>query len=365
MEFDLEKAADLYKYFESEYSNGKKWFAYAPDAVIKGKWDVNCFSRHLDALQYAHDNTSAWEIIETAFVSDALYHLKKLLPAQKIKEVTNDITNTKPEKHMNAQNLEYLQSNLKYFGFGDKLNHDLEKNIKEQKNEFQLKMEIPHFNNKMNYTLHFKKSDSSDMYFFNRYDAELKNSKPEQDKNQSFYINKGSGITAKEAFNLLEGRSVFKDLVNKDGQKYSAWLKLDFENADDKGNFKLKQFNEQYGFNLSKTLENYPIKELNDPEQKKNLLNSLEKGNAQQVTMNPNGKEGKYFIEAVPQFKNINVYDQKMHLLRRQNFQNFDTGKVVSLDAGNKASKKQEQKKTSSNEDEPKQKVARKRKMSI
>ncbi|MGB4400562.1 MAG: hypothetical protein WBJ10_14410, partial [Daejeonella sp.] len=133
----------------------------------------------------------------------------------------------------------------------------LEKNIRDEKNEFQLKIEIPHFNNKMDYTLHFKKSDSKDMYFFNRYDASLQNGKPEMDKNQCFYINKGNGVTAKEAFNLLEGRSVHKELVNKDGEKYNAWLKLDFENFDERGNSKLKQFTDKYGYDLEKNLASY------------------------------------------------------------------------------------------------------------
>ena len=238
----------------------------------------------------------------------------------------------------------------------------MEKNIKGEKAEFQLKVEIPHFNNKMDYTLHFKKSGLSDMYFFNRYDAALQNGKPEQDKMQGFYINKGSGITAKEAFNLLEGRSVFKDLVNKEGEKYHAWLKLDFENSDSHGNHKIKQFSEQYGYNLEKTLANFPIKELNDPEKKKQLLSSLEKGNAQQVTVSKDGKETKYYIEAVPQFKNINVYDQKMHTVRRQNIQDFKVNEGVG--EGQKPAKKQEQKKDVE-DGQPKQKQARKRKLSV
>jgi hypothetical protein len=265
---------------------------------------------------------------------------------------------------MNTQNLEFLQSNLKYFGFGDQLNGALEKNIQDQKNEFQLKIEIPHYNNKMDYTLHFKKSDTTDMYFFNRYDAALQNGKPELDKIQSFYVNKGNGITAKEAFNLLEGRSVHKDLINKEGQKYTAWLKIDFDNSDEKGNFKLKQFSEQYGYDLEKTLANYPIKELNDTEQKTQLLNSLQKGNAQQVTMQKDGAEAKYYIEAVPQFKNINVYDQKMHMVKRQSMQKVNDGNEKTVSQNLKPAKKQAQK-AASDDDQPKQKQAKRRKMSI
>ena len=64
------------------------------------------------------------------------------------------------------------------------------------------------------------KSDSSDMYFFNNY-LPLKKGKDERAE-QTFYPNKGKGVTGKEAFNLLDGRSVHKDLVTKEGQPYKA-----------------------------------------------------------------------------------------------------------------------------------------------
>lgn len=263
---------------------------------------------------------------------------------------------------MNTQNLEFLQSNLKYFGFGDKLNEALEKNIRDQQKEFQLKLEIPHFNNKMDYTLHFKKSDSTDMYFFNRYDAAIQNDKSELNKNQSFYINKGNGVTAKEAYNLLEGRSVYKNLINKEGKPYSAWLKIDFENKDDKGNFKMKQFSEQYGYDLEKTLSNYPIKEMAVDEQRTALLNSLKKGNTQQVTMENNGNQSKYFIEAVPQYKNINVYDPKMNMVKRQTVQKESSN--IEQSTGHKTAAKREQKQDV-DDSGPKKKQTRKRKLSV
>lgn len=261
---------------------------------------------------------------------------------------------------MNAKNLEYLKDSLKYLGFGDKLNQDLETNMKEQKAEFYLKAEIPHFNSKMDYTLHFKKSNQSEMYFFNSYHAELKNEKSEQTKAQSFYINKGNGITAKEAFNLLEGRSVYKELFNKEGNKYNAWIKLDSNNVDQLGNHKVRQFTDQYGYNLEKTLSSFPIKELRDQEQKKQLLQSLEKGNIQQVTLKQDNKEAKFYIEAVPQYKNINVYDQKMHPVKNQSIQEMGQSHTQK----EKPSKKQEQKQEGQAE-QPKQKPSRKRKMTV
>ncbi len=37
----------------------------------------------------------------------------------------------------------------------------------------------------------------------------------------------------------MEGRSVNKDLTNKEGQVYNAWVQMDFKQSDDNGNFKL------------------------------------------------------------------------------------------------------------------------------
>lgn len=247
-------------------------------------------------------------------------------------------------KYMNTQNLEFLETNLKYFGFGDKLSEELKKNIADQQKEFQLEIEIPHYNNKMDYQLHFKKSDTTGMYFFNSYDAKLLNSEAGFSRDHTFFVNKGNGVTAKEAFNLLEGRSVYKNLVNRGGEKYNAWLKLDFENTDQFGNFKIKQFSDQYGYDLNKTLRMYPIKELGSDDQKKALIYSLQKGNAQQVTVNQNGKESKYFIEAVPQYKNLNIYDQKRRVVKRESLQKQDShqGKDAGQTTKNKKTQKAE-----------------------
>lgn len=342
-----EKSKEVVAFLRNEVASGKRWVVFEEGTVISNTNNLRCFEKEFDAGQYAHDNTTTYE----RMVNDSLKNA--------LRSIYQTLIN---RKFMNTQNLEFLQSNLKYFGFGDKLNEALEKNIRDEKHEFQLKIEIPHFNNKMDYTLHFKKSDSTDMYFFNRYDAALQNGKPEMDKNQCFYINKGNGVTAKEAFNLLEGRSVHKELVNKDGEKYNAWLKLDFENFDERGNSKLKQFTDQYGYDLEKNLAAYPIKELGDDEQKKQLISSLQKGNVQQVTIEKDGNQAKHYIEAVPQFKNINVYDLKMQVVRRQSVQKTDISNGQSASANLKPGKDQKQK-TDSEDGKPSQKKSRQRKL--
>lgn len=152
------------------------------------------------------------------------------------------------------------------------------------------------------------------MYFFNKYDAKVKNEKAE-DMAQTFYINKGSGVTLKEAYNLLNGRAVHKELTDKQDQKYQAWIQLDFSSKDKHGNYERKQYHENYGFDLKEALSFYPVKELMKEEDKKTLLRSLEKGNVQMVTLETAGKDIKVFIEANPQYKSINLYNGKMERL--------------------------------------------------
>ena len=149
------------------------------------------------------------------------------------------------------------------------------------------------------------------MYFFNRYNLMLKNEqKPDDVLKQTFYVNhKEDNITLKEAYNLMCGRAVHKELSNKEGEKYNAWVQLDFKETDKNGNYKLHPYTDNYGYDLQKALNVHEIKEMADPEQKEKLIQSLERGNKQTITMVVNGEDRKLAIEAVPRFKAINIYD--------------------------------------------------------
>ena len=234
---------------------------------------------------------------------------------------------------MNAKNLEFLKEGIKYLGFGEGLNNKLTEELKSGKNEFQLRTENEYNKDKVSYTLDFRKSDKSDMFFFNKYTASLQGQKDGQDKSQTFFIKKNSGVTAKEAYNLLNGRAVNKDLTNQEGEKYNAWLQIDWNQKDNNGNHKFKMIHEAYGFNLEKALEKYPIKELNDQTTKDRLMQSLERGNVHQVTFSKGDKEEKMFVEASPQFKAVNLYDSNMKKVYQENDRKeprVDNGKEVS-----------------------------------
>lgn len=216
---------------------------------------------------------------------------------------------------MNQKNFDYLKDQIKYTGFGQGLEDELKEKMKTQAPEFTLQHQNTFGNDQTTAVLHFKKSPSSDMYFFNRYEVSL--AKDDQIMKQSFYPEKNNNITLKEAFNLMQGRSVNKDLTNKEGQVYNAWVQLDFKNTDQAGNYKLKQFHQNYGFELEKALAKLPIKELGVEQDKIRLIESLQKGNRQSVTFTANGAEQKRMIEANPQFKSITVYDENAKRIRQ------------------------------------------------
>jgi len=213
---------------------------------------------------------------------------------------------------MNQKNFEYLKDQVKYTGFGDALENDLKQKIEAGQPDFKLDYQTKYGNDTVNATLNFSQSKQSDMYFFNSYQVNLQKENSAENMEQTFYINKGSNITLKEAYNLMEGRSVNKDLTNKEGQVYNAWVQMDFKQSDDNGNFKLKHYHENYGYDLEAALSKHPIKELTNADFKDSLMDSLKKGNLQSVTFQNNGTEQKQFIEANPQFKTINIYDSSM-----------------------------------------------------
>ena len=213
---------------------------------------------------------------------------------------------------MNQENLAFLRDSLKYLGFGDggPLCDQLTEEISKGLAEFHLSTETCFDENtKLEACLYFRKSTQHNMYFFNRYVALLQHSgNPEKDRSYTFYISKGTGVTFKEAFNLLQGRAVNKNLVNIEGEKYNAWIQLSFDEMDGENGFRMKQYRSQYGFDLEKVLAKYPIRELQLEDTKNALIRSLRRGTAQLVNFVKVNKTEKMFIEANPLYKTINIH---------------------------------------------------------
>lgn len=210
---------------------------------------------------------------------------------------------------MDQKNFEYLKSQLKYTGFTEQLSEQLLSSMQKRLPAFSLQYRTHFGGDQLSASLNFQRSASSELYFFNSYLASLKNQDQSQKLNQLFYIRPSGSITLKEAFNLLQGRAVEKQFINRQGEPYRAWVQLDFKNTDPQGNFKVNQFHQNYGYDLSEQLSKLSLKELGDDLSKSRLLESLRRGNRQQVTLLDRGQEHKLYIEASPQFKAIIAYD--------------------------------------------------------
>ncbi|HLP36992.1 hypothetical protein [Lacibacter sp.] len=339
---------------------GKQYMVYNNSIYYLDQTDVYFFETRIEANSFAADNISDHDRFHVLPFKSIADLLAKIPYGEQFNQSSiNDpdqnglynrdgnaftdaliehFESTQISKHqnlnnMNQENLQYLSDNLKYMGFGDALKADLEKNLQEGKPEFKLEFFNEIGNKGFEASLNFRKSDSTDMYFFNNYQATLHRSNGDE-VNQTFYLTKGKGVTAKEAFNLLDGRAVHKELLNKEGQPYKAWLQLDFENKDKNNNFEVKQYHENYGYNLKDAVAKYAVSELNDPDKSKSLLQSLEKGNVQAITIEKDGNSQRMFIEADPQFKKVTLYDGNMKMMTKETLEQYK-----SLPAGKAAEK--------------------------
>ncbi|WP_448103551.1 hypothetical protein [Pedobacter panaciterrae] len=227
---------------------------------------------------------------------------------------------------MNKKNVEFLKDQIKYTGFGEGYESQLNEKIGKELKEFQLLNRTEFGNDVVVSRLDFSRSESSDLYFFNRYELTFRPPHSQELMSQTFQIGKENNITQKEAYNLLSGRSVFKEYskMEKDliqdkyvttGEKYNAWTQLNFKETDKYGNYKFQTFGDNYGFDLQQALEKLPIAELGDETTAARLLQSLQKGNLQSVNFVEDSQLQQHFLAANPRFKSVDVYDMNLNKL--------------------------------------------------
>ena len=212
--------------------------------------------------------------------------------------------------------VEYLKNQMKYLGFGEgeKLHKDLEKGIKSKNQQFEIKTTsdkaLPE--NKVDFTLKFNKTDSGGI-FLNSYNAKLTNEKNEE-ISHNFPVNRENTFTAKEAINLLEGRTVKIEFHNpKSDQQETAFVQFNFdEPKTEKGNYMFQNFYKNYGVETDKIVEKSNLI-FDKPEYKENTIKSLEKGNIVKVKFEKDDKviEGKAILN--PQNRNLKLYDSDMN----------------------------------------------------
>ncbi|MBY0481286.1 MAG: hypothetical protein K2Q21_08020 [Chitinophagaceae bacterium] len=311
------------------FENQEHWVSFNNTLLFVHETDIRFFTNKDDADDFCFDNHNEvenWQVSRINDLNEFKTKVESIMPGLVYKPIeemaiVQEMASSFFPKElllknktiiMNAENLEYLKNQLLFLGFGEGLNSKLESKMKEGKPEFTLDASTEFGTDKMQAVIHFRHSekDGKEAYFCNHYISTLL--REDQNRSQFIYVNnKGQNVTFKESCNLLNSRSVFKEVTPREGAAYKAWLKIDHENNDQKTGFpKLRQFTTNYGFDLKEAVGRMDFKGMKYDDNVKGLLKSLQKGNAASVLLMKDGKELPVKIEANPQLRTLNMYDK-------------------------------------------------------
>lgn len=282
---------------------------------------------------------------------------------------------------MDEKAMGFNESQLKRTGFAEAFTPELKAKMEQGVPLIQHEFKKNYDGDQVTANLHLKKSATSDYYFLNKFDLQLQKDGRADSVKQTYYITSrkvaGKGeengeqkakqdikYTLKEGYNLLDGRPVYKNLVSKDGNEYEAWNKLNFNKKLDNGNFEMKQYTKNYGFDLENVLSKYPIKELVNEQYKQSLIDSLHRGNLQKATfVGSNGNEEKLYISPNITLGALNVYDQnKERIPTEQLVEKQYIGKELAGQLKQRVSQLQKQEQKERPEPAPSQKKEEKQK---
>lgn len=249
----------------------------------------------------------------------------------KVVEITQQQAQSSPQlSEQQSKQLNYLKNQVKYLGLGEdpKLHKDLENAILSPETKVTVRAEYNYPDrlmkgNTASFDLNLTKTEQGGV-FLNSYRANL-TTKNSEERSQTFKVQKENNITAKEAINLLEGRSVKieHDVVNKETGELSrteSFIKLNMkEPKTDYGNYKYEWYNKNaYGVDVDNIMQKSNLTFADDTERERTKKH-LEKGNITQVTFQHENRQVQGFAVLNPQWKNLNLYDSAMNRVTTQN----------------------------------------------
>ncbi|RZM21521.1 MAG: hypothetical protein EOO88_32870, partial [Pedobacter sp.] len=175
MIFSRDELIRVYFALQRALRAGDRWMTVNQGPVFKKLNNFLTYASRSMAEKFAADNNNLLHTYQVMPVRPFVKLTGAMLIAPNIPLVidTSHYLLIHNQYVMNTKNLEYLQENLKYLGFGDGLNEKLESAVKAMSPEFTLRHQIPHYNNVADYQLSFRKSDSSEMYFLNKMEASV------------------------------------------------------------------------------------------------------------------------------------------------------------------------------------------------
>lgn len=253
---------------------------------------------------------------------------------------------------MDDKNFEYLKKSLDYLGFGTHLNQVLMEGINKQSISFSIGFNQRYIPSEfksnpnegvdqMHFEIYLNKSKTSEVYFLNSMEAKLTRYNSSVPIQKTFELDKQNRISALQAYKLLCGQSFQKDIFVLDlddlegnkNKRVPVWHKLDLKVTDKDGEHPMKLFFPEYGFDLEKTFNRYPIADMQDSEKREAAVKALKFGNLISLKMEVEGKTMPVYLSADPEYKALNVYNESMQPIRNERMiagedihQNISTG---------------------------------------
>lgn len=216
---------------------------------------------------------------------------------------------------MKIKNLNILEAQLRWLGFGAVLSISPHRERIAELEDGNFTVSVTEDFDGMGYMksiLYFTRLPQTELYEFVKFSSGINlNGDPSLVRIQTFPVT-SAGITHKEAFNLLSGRSVYKAVGVLDEESANVWVRLDFKQQLPDGNYKMVEYSFVYGYEVERLVQQFPIEELKSEALRQNLILSLKKGNQHPVTFVLQRRKVKKFIEACPERKCIVIRNPEL-----------------------------------------------------
>lgn len=312
----LEELEPIRNKMQQELEQGNRFVSYLSGSSPVNKDDFTACTSLFNAHEHAYENTTDRDVFVIRSTSVVLAQMNQLLHHPTFKQAI-----------MDASVSSFNENQFKRVGMGEAFTPELVQKMQEKQPVIQHSFKKEYEGDKVDAVLHLRKSATSDHYFLNKFDLTLQKEGAANSVKQTFYIGSrkqtegqdtthqttkvDQKYTLKEAYNLLAGRPVDKLQVNKAGEQYQAWEKMNLHKVLANGNHEIKRYTQHYGFDLSQTMSNYSIKELRNDAYKDSLETSLRRGNLQKATFtDKEGKEEKLYVSPNITLGTLHVYDQ-------------------------------------------------------
>lgn len=212
---------------------------------------------------------------------------------------------------MDPKNHEYLTERLlPRLGFDRVLDNALKDQSKGE--SFTLKALQVIGEAKMTYELKFERNKKDDLdpnYYLNQIKATI--DKPTLGvHSHTFQVFNQNAFTAREMFNMMEGRHVYREFMHN-GDLKKTWNAPNLNKFDDNGNTVMyRNYENKTGFNLFTELAKVNLSNTH-PDEKERVMREMRSGEMTKATIRMDGQRVEVFLVAEPVALRVGVFNKE------------------------------------------------------